>query len=122
MINNSDILTSKTELKNDDNHQKLSAPKVVAKILKFLRENNFHLLGSVFQDFKDAKIEKNKLILSFDGENYQEILEKSENINLINDIIKVDFLVVEYNYIKEKESKNVENILKEKFSKIEIKE
>jgi len=122
LINNTDNLASKTEVEKDNNHEKLSAQKVVAKILKYLRENNFHLLSSVFQDFKDAKIEKNKLILSFDGENYKEILEKLENINLISDIIKADFLVIEYNFIIEKKSDNVENVLKEKFSEIEIKE
>ncbi len=108
--------------KDNVENKNLSFTVVVAKILKYLRENDFHLLGSVYQNFVKAKIENNKLIISFHGENFKEILENSDNINLINSIIKEYNLTVEYEFSQNEESENIENILKQKFSEIEIKE
>lgn len=100
----------------------VSSTKVVAKILKFLRDNNYHLLSSVFQNFQNAKISNNKLIICFDGENCKDILEKIENLELINNLIGEDNLTIEYEYNIIKESESVEKTLKQKFSEIEIKE
>ncbi len=100
----------------------VSATKVVAHILKFLRENNHHLLSSVFQNFQNSKIDENTLIICFDGENYKEILEKIDNLELINNLISAYNLTIKYEYNIIKESESVEKILKEKFSEIEIKE
>lgn len=95
---------------------------IMAKILKELRQNNEHLLQSVFQDFENAIIVENKLIVSFSGENYKEILEKTSNLTIINDIISSDNLIVEYKFETTKKEKSIEEILKEKFNKINIKE
>lgn len=95
---------------------------IMAKILKELRQKNEHLLQSVFQDFTSATIVENKLIVSFNGENYKEILEKTSNLTTINDIISSDNLIVEYNFETTKKEKTFEQILKEKFNKINIKE
>ena len=100
----------------------VSATKVVAQILKFLRENNHHLLSSVFQNFQNSKIDGNTLIICFDGENYKEILEKIDNLELINNLISAYNLTIKYEYNIITESESVEKILKEKFSEIEIKE
>ncbi len=94
----------------------------MAKILKELRQNDEHLLQSVFQDFENAIIVKNKLIVSFSGENYKEILEKTSNLTTINDIISSDGLIVEYKFETTKKEKTIDEILKEKFNKINIKE
>ena len=95
---------------------------IMAKILKELRQNDEHLLQSVFQDFENAIIVENKLIVSFSGENYKEILEKTSNLTIINDIISSDGLIVEYKFETTKKEKTFEQVLKEKFNKINIKE
>ncbi len=110
------------EIKSETIQNQNNAPKFVAKILKYLRENNFHLLNSVFQNFEDAKIENNNLILSFNGENYKEILERDDNLNIINDIIKENNLKIEYKFNIEDQHQNEEWVLKQKFNEIEIKE
>lgn len=95
---------------------------IMAKILKELRQNDEHLLQSVFQDFENAIIVENKLIVSFSGENYKDILEKTSNLTIINDIISSDGLIVEYKFETTKKEKKIDEILKEKFNKINIKE
>ena len=95
---------------------------IMAKILKELRQNDEHLLQSVFQDFENAIIVENKLIVSFSGENYKDILEKTSNLTIINDIISSDGLIVEYKFETTKKEKTIDEILKEKFNKINIKE
>jgi len=101
---------------------KLEAQKSVAKILKNLRENNLYLLSSIFQDLKNVEIKDNLLKISFENENYKEILLKTDNKNKINDIIKEDNLLVEYYFKKVIEEKSTIDKLKEKFNNIEIKE
>ena len=95
---------------------------IMAKILKELRQNDEHLLQSGFQDFENAIIVENKLIVSFSGENYKDILEKTSNLTIINDIISSDGLIVEYKFETTKKEKTIDEILKEKFNKINIKE
>ena len=125
--NTSDIPVTLIDEKLSDNifkkEQKLDNSKLVmAKILKELRERNEHLLLSVFQDFNNVKIVESNLVINFTGENYKEILEKTSNLSLINDIIKKDNLKVEYIFNSLKKECDVIDVLKEKFNKINIKE
>ena len=76
----------------------------------------------MLQEFNDCKIIENFLEISFNDDNFKEILNNSENIFKINDIIKEYNLKVKYNFTKLAEEKNIEDILKEKFEKINIKE
>lgn len=99
-----------------------SAKSLVAKILKYLRENNFHLLSSIYQSFTQAEIEDNMLKITFDGENNKEILENVDNKNLINDIIKESNVKICYIFNKNIEEQDTVSVLKQKFSEIEIKE
>ena len=96
--------------------------EIIGKILNCLRENNCHLLLSVYQNLEKVEICKNKFIVEFLDENFKNILENSDNILLINDIIKNDNLVVEYKYKVEKQEDDIEKTLKEKFNEIDIKE
>lgn len=100
----------------------ISAKSLVAKILKYLRENNFHLLSSIYQSFTQAEIEDNMLKITFDGENNKEILENVDNKNLINDIIKESNVKICYIFNKKIEEQDTVSVLKQKFSEIEIKE
>ena len=104
--------------------ENLNAQKVVAKILKYLRENKLHLLSSIFQSLTFAEIEKDRNLLNiyFLGENFKEILEKNEHYSLINDIIKEENLKVCYIFNKIVKEKSIEDKLKEKFNNIKIKE
>lgn len=95
---------------------------IMTKILKYLRENNCRLLQSIFQDFIDSKISNNMLIITFYGENYKNILEKEENFKLINDIIVTDNLKVKYIYTTETIQEDINDVLKQKFNEINIKE
>ena len=81
-----------------------------------------HLLSSVFQSLKDVEIDKNMLLIHFDGENFKEIIEKNDNLLLINDIIKEENLKVSFVYDKKVNEKSTEEILKEKFKNLDIKE
>lgn len=99
-----------------------SVKSLVAKILKYLRENNFHLLSSIYQSFTQAEIEDNMLKITFDGENNKEILENVDNKNLINDIIKESNVKICYIFNKKIEEQDTVSVLKQKFSEIEIKE
>ncbi len=79
-------------------------------------------MQTVFQDFTNAKIKGNILEISFESDNYKNILEKKDNLLKINDIIKKDGLKVKYNYSFSKKENDVIDILKEKFNKLNIKE
>lgn len=79
-------------------------------------------MQTVFQDFTNAKIKNNILEISFESDNYKNILEKEDNLLKINDIIKKDDLKVKYNYSFSKKENDVIDILKEKFNKLNIKE
>lgn len=125
IVENNDIFNEIQDKKIFDNKPKnenLNAQIVVAKILKKLREEKKHLLSSVFQSLKDVEIDKNMLNIHFNGENFKEILEKSEHYLLFNDIIKEDNLTISFVYDKVVVEKSTEEILKEKFNNIEIKE
>ncbi|MGN1208607.1 MAG: hypothetical protein ACI4TI_03965, partial [Christensenellales bacterium] len=117
-VENKNLSNSQVETSEENKNP----TKVVAKILKYLRENCCHLLCSVFQTFESAKIDSNKLIISFLSESNKEILQNQENLNLINDIIKDDNLKIEYSFSVQEKTESVENILKQKFNEIEIKE
>lgn len=95
--------------------------EVVAEILKTLREENQHLLLSILQNLEESEIDDEFINISFVGENYKEILEKIDNISLINDIIGKYNLKVKYKYINEHKTTNISDILKEKFENLEIK-
>lgn len=110
-----DIFTSpKTEV---DNSQ-----IIVGKILRKLRTENYRLLFSCYQNLEKVEIVERELCVYFDSENFKEILEKVSNLDLINDIIKEDNLKIKYIFNSQKEEKTIEDILKEKFNNIEIKE
>ncbi|MGN1222772.1 MAG: DNA polymerase III subunit gamma/tau [Christensenellales bacterium] len=110
-----DIFTSpKTEV---DNSQ-----IIVGKILRKLRTENYRLLFSCYQNLEKVEIVERELCVYFDSENFKEILEKASNLDLINDIIKEDNLKIKYIFNSQKEEKTIEDILKEKFNNIEIKE
>lgn len=110
-----DIFTSpKTEV---DNSQ-----IIVGKILRKLRTENYRLLFSCYQNLEKVEIVERELCVYFDSENFKEILEKVSNLDLINDIIKEDNLKIKYIFNSQKKEKTIEDILKEKFNNIEIKE
>lgn len=94
---------------------------VIAEILKNLRENNHHLLLSVYQNFEDCEICENKIIVTFIGENYKEILEKIDNIIIINDILVKYGLTIGYKFVSEAIKSSTLDLLKQKFENIEIK-
>ena len=95
---------------------------IVGKILRKLRTENYRLLFSCYQNLEKVEIVERELCVYFDSENFKEILEKVSNLDLINDIIKEDNLKIKYIFNSQKEEKTIEDILKEKFNNIEIKE
>ena len=95
---------------------------IVGKILRKLRTENYRLLFSCYQNLEKVEIVERELCVYFDSENFKEILEKVSNLDLINDIIKEDNLKIKYIFNSKKEEKTIEDILKEKFNNIEIKE
>lgn len=115
-------LQQKKESENVVIENSINQFEIIGKILNCLRENNCHLLLSVYQNLEKVEICKNKFIVEFLDENFKNILENSDNILLINDIIKNDNLVVEYKYKVEKQEDDIEKTLKEKFNEIDIKE
>lgn len=119
-LNDSDVFRNNACTKT--NKSEISSQIVVAKILKTLRNNSSHLLQSIYQTLIDSEIIDRKLIILFDNENNKEILEKSVNILEINDIIKEFDLTIEYKYNNSATEKSTEQILKEKFNNLEIKE
>jgi len=116
------IIETDNIFNNTTKNDNINAQKCVAKILKHLRENRLHLLSSVFQSLKNVEINQNLLVVHFNGENFKEIIEKSDNFNLINDIIKEDNLKISYEYDKFVKEKSTSEKLKEKFNSINIKE
>ena len=128
-VEKDNIFTKILEKSDDENvfkdspkNENINAQIVVAKILKKLRDDKMHLLSSVFQSLKDVEIDKNMLLIHFDGENFKEIIEKNDNLLLINDIIKEENLKVSFVYDKKVNEKSTEEILKEKFKNLDIKE
>ena len=81
-----------------------------------------HLLLSIFQEVEKAEIVNNNLVITFLGENFKEILENLNNKNKINDIIKEKNLKISYIFSEEKINLNTEDILKQKFKNLIIKE
>lgn len=125
ILKTNDIIELKEDIENvfkEEKSETENSKKIIAKILKSLRENKHNLLLSIFQEFEYCKIEGNLLEIGFNSNNFEEILSKQDNILIINDIIKEDNLKIKYNFNKQKEEKNIEDILKEKFNKINIKE
>lgn len=81
-----------------------------------------HLLLSIFQEVEKAEIVNNNLVITFLGENFKEILENLNNKNKINDIIKEKNLKISYIFSEEETKLNTEDILKQKFKNLIIKE
>ena len=116
------LITENENVFNNEDVTHDNSKLIIANILKSLRINKNYLLLSVFQNFNECKIKDNILEIYFTNDSYKSLLQTNENILIINNIIKNNNLKVEYFFVENTLNNNTEEILKQKFKNIKIKE